>query len=253
MQKRFSIYIIFHSFLRRQPPPCGHLLPKEGGIDTLETTHILAPSSGRGCLAQRDGVGSPVCWKCVSPVSLSPPLSDIALYKKSTRSGARVLSLAVDLCKNVFPSVSSVFHATSALSALSGHLPLEGKAPIREYPLLKRRRTTLVIPSVPRIVIPSAVEGSLLHCRHMHTCALTQTTPWCFLFRLSLTHGLPLCKKDPSTSALMTRKKDDSLTSSFTPLRRVVPLRGTLSCAFGAGRLASQEGALMGRLGASLD
>ena len=35
--------------------------------------------------------------------------------------------------------------------------------------------------------------------------------------------------------------------------RRVVPLRGTLSCAFGAGRLASQEGALMGRLGASLD
>ena len=40
---------------------------------------------------------------------------------------------------------------------------------------------------------------------------------------------------------------------SFIPLRRVVPLRGTLSCAFGAGRLASQEGALMGRLGASLD
>ena len=146
-------------------------------------------------------------------------------------SGAFVSS---DLCKNVFPSVSPAFHTASALSAPSGHLPLEGKAPIREYPLLKRRRTTLVIPSAPRIVIPSAAEGSLLHCRHMHTCALTQTTPWCFLFRLSLTHGLPLCKKDPSTSALMTRKKDDSLTSSFTPLRRVVPLRGTLSCAFGA-------------------
>ena len=31
-----------------QPPPCGHLLPKEGGIDTLKTPHILAPSSGRG-------------------------------------------------------------------------------------------------------------------------------------------------------------------------------------------------------------
>ena len=92
-------------------------------------------------------------------------------------------------------------------------------------------------PSAPRIVIPSEAEGSLLHCRHMHTCALTQTTPWRFLFRLSLTHGLPLCKKDPSTSALMTRKKDDSLTSFFTPLRRVVPLRGTLSCAFGAALL----------------
>ena len=62
----------------------------------------------------------------------------------------------------------------------------------------------------PNTVIPSAAEGSLLHCRHMHTCALTQMTPWCFLFRLSLTHDLPLCKKDPSTSALMTRKKDGS-------------------------------------------
>ena len=62
----------------------------------------------------------------------------------------------------------------------------------------------------PSTVIPSEAEGSLLHCRHMHTCALTQTTPWCFLFLLSLTHDLPLCKKDPSTSALMTRKKDGS-------------------------------------------
>ena len=73
----------------------------------------------------------------------------------------------------------------------------------------------------PSTVIPSAAEGSLLHCRHMHTCPLTQTTPWCFLgaslvlpwcflFRLSLTHVLPVCKKDPSTSALMTHKKDGS-------------------------------------------
>ena len=60
----------------------------------------------------------------------------------------------------------------------------------------------------PSTVIPSAAEGSLLHCRHMHTCALTQTTPWCFLFRLSLAHDLPLCKKDPSTSVGMTFKKD---------------------------------------------
>ena len=89
----------------------------------------------------------------------------------------------------------------------------------------------------PSTVIPSAAEGSLLHCRHMHTCTLTQTTPWCFLFRLSLTHVLPVCKKDPSTSALMTRKKTDRLISFFIPLHRVVPLRGTLSCAFGAALL----------------
>ena len=58
----------------------------------------------------------------------------------------------------------------------------------------------------PSTVIPSAAEGSLLHCRHMHTCTLTQTTPWCFLFRLSLTHVLPVYKKDPSTSVGMTFK-----------------------------------------------
>ena len=58
----------------------------------------------------------------------------------------------------------------------------------------------------PSTVIPSAAEGSLLHCRHMHTCALTQTTPCCLLFRLSLTHDLPVCKKDPSTSVGMTNR-----------------------------------------------
>ena len=50
----------------------------------------------------------------------------------------------------------------------------------------------------PSTVIPSEAEGSFLHYRHMNTCALVQTTPWCFLFRLSLAHDLPLCKKDPS-------------------------------------------------------
>ena len=36
------------------------------------------------------------------------------------------------------PLSSSLFHTTSALSAPSGHLPLEGKAAIREYHLLKK-------------------------------------------------------------------------------------------------------------------
>ena len=98
----------------------------------------------------------------------------------------------------------------------------------------------------PSTVIPSAAEGSLLHCRHMHTCALTQTTPWRFLFRLSLTHVLPVCRKDPSTSVGMTGGR--RIVSHSFSHRLVDP-----SCAFGAGRLASQEGALMGRLGASLD
>ncbi len=44
---------------------------------------------------------------------------------RQRRSGAFVSS---DLCKNVFPSASPAFHSASALSAPSGHLPLEGKA-----------------------------------------------------------------------------------------------------------------------------
>ena len=79
----------------------------------------------------------------------------------------------------------------------------------------------------PSTVIPSEAEGSLLHCRHMHTCALTQTTPWCFLFRLSLTHGLPVCKKDPSTSVGMTGGR--RIASHSFSHRLVDP-----SCAFGA-------------------
>ena len=100
-----------------------------------------------------------------------------------------------------------VFHTVVTLSAPARHLPLEGKAAIRDYHPLKKAAHHPCEPiRSPSTVIPSAAEGSLLHCRHMHTCALTQTTPWCFLFRLSLTHGLPVCKKDPSTSVGMTFK-----------------------------------------------
>ena len=49
------------------------------------------------------------------------------------------------------PLSSSVFHTAGALSAPAGHLPLEGKAAIREYPLLKKRHTTLVNLSAPQV------------------------------------------------------------------------------------------------------
>ena len=51
------------------------------------------------------------------------------------------------ICRAV-PLFSSVFHAACALSAPAGHLPLEGKAAIREYPLLKRRRSRHESPEV---------------------------------------------------------------------------------------------------------
>ena len=112
-------------------------------------------------------------------------------------------------CASLFPILPSVFHTIVTLSAPAGHLPLEGKAAIRGYHLPSSKqaahRPCEPIRS-PSTVIPSEAEGSLLHCRHMHTFTLTQTTPWCFLFRLSLAHDLPLCKKDPSTSVGMTFK-----------------------------------------------
>ena len=155
------------------------------------------------------------------------------LYKPSPQgkgdhvSGARVLSLAAQM-RLSFPVLPSVFHTIVTLSAPAGHLPLEGKAAIREYHPLNRRRSRPCEPiRYPNTVIPSEAEGSLLHCRHMHTCALTQTAPWCYLFRLSLTHVLPVCKKDPSTSVGMTGGR--RVISHSLSHRCVDP-----SCAFGA-------------------
>ena len=108
-------------------------------------------------------------------------------------------------CAALSPILPAVVHTIVTLSAPAGHLPLEGKAAIREsHPLKKAAHRPCEPIRSPSTVIPSAAEGSLLHCRHMHACALTQTTPWCFLFRRSLTHGLPVCRKEPSASVGMT-------------------------------------------------
>ena len=135
-------------------------------------------------------------------------------------------------CASLSPILPSVFYTMSALSAPAGHLPLEGKATMRESHLLNRWHTTLVNLSAPQAPSSRAQPSIFIalppyaHMRpHSNDTLVLPFSP-------SPTHGLPVCKKDPSTSALMTRMKDDRLTSSFIPLRRVVPLRGTLSCAF---------------------
>ena len=53
-------------------------------------------------------------------------------------------------CASLSTILPSVFHTIVTLSAPAGHLPLEGKAAIREYHLLKRRHTTLVNLSAPQ-------------------------------------------------------------------------------------------------------
>ena len=134
-------------------------------------------------------------------------ISAFPTWERGTASAAFGFFRKHHKCASLSLMLPSLFHTMSALSAPVRHLPLEGKATIRDYHLLKKAAHHPCEPiRSPSTVIPSAAEGSLLHCRHMHTCALTQTTPWCFLFRLSLTHGLPVCRKDPSTSVGMTFK-----------------------------------------------
>ena len=53
-------------------------------------------------------------------------------------------------CAALSPVLPSIFHTIVTLSAPAGHLPLEGKAAIREYHLLKRRHTTLLNLSAPQ-------------------------------------------------------------------------------------------------------
>ena len=54
-------------------------------------------------------------------------------------------------CASLFPVLPTIFHTMSALSAPVGHLPLEGKAAIREYHPLNRRHITLVNLSAPQV------------------------------------------------------------------------------------------------------
>ena len=155
------------------------------------------------------------------------------LYKPSTHgeedrvSGARVLSYAEQMRLSFSYTASCLSYHSHPIRPRGAPSP-RGEGCDTRMPSSKKaaHRPCESIRS-PSTVIPSAAEGSLLHCRHMHTCALTQTTPWCFLFRLSLTHVLPVCKKDPSTSVGMTGGR--RIASHSFSHRFVDP-----SCAFGA-------------------
>ena len=64
---------------------------------------------------------------------------------------SRPMTHASSTCAAPLSAFIILFHNASALSAPSGHLPLEGKAAIRESPLLKRQRCRRpVSPSAPQ-------------------------------------------------------------------------------------------------------
>ena len=75
-----------------------------------------APSLGRGCRAQRGGVGF---FLRRSRLLFAFPLGEGG--PRQRRSGAAVNAVL----ETIFPAL---FHTASPLSAPSGHLPLEGKA-----------------------------------------------------------------------------------------------------------------------------
>ena len=93
------------------------------------------------------------------------PLSGIAPIKKAAKAppykpsphgegGPRQRWIGCFRMQNKCASLStilpSVFHTIVTPSAPARHLPLEGKAVMREYHLLKRRHTTLVNLSAPQ-------------------------------------------------------------------------------------------------------
>ena len=126
--------------------------------------------------------------------------------KRDRVSGARVLSLAVQMHLSFSCTINCLSYHSHPIRPCRAPSPT-GEGGDTRIPSSKKSAHHPCEPiRSPSTVIPSEAEGSLLHCRHMHTCTLTQTTPWCFLFRLSLTHGLPVCRKDPSTSVGMTFK-----------------------------------------------
>ena len=110
--------LIFHPAIPIQPPPLrGTSFHRKEGVSTQ------APSFGRGCRAQRGGVGFLFCGEAAS--SLPSPLG-----KEDRAAVDRVLSYIVDLRR----SSSLSFIPLEPYPARSArHLPHAGKAVCRGY------------------------------------------------------------------------------------------------------------------------
>ena len=97
---RRSLSALFHTAFPIQPPPLrGTSFHRKEGVSTR------APSLGRGCRAQRGGVGFLFCGEAAS--FLPSPLG-----KGDRVSGARVLSLMAYLRR----SLPALFHTARTLS-----------------------------------------------------------------------------------------------------------------------------------------
>ena len=145
-----TFFHLHHLSLRSAPPTSAlRAPPSKGRMDryTQNAPHSR-PFLWKGLSSEaRRGWLPPYVEKCVSPVSLSPPLSGIALYK-NRRKAPHLLAFPIGeggprqrwigcfrmqhKCAALSPVLPSIFHTIVTLSAPAGHLPLEGKATIRE-------------------------------------------------------------------------------------------------------------------------
>ena len=67
----------------------------------------------------------------------------------------------------------------------------------------------LRIASLPRIVIPSAAEGSFLHCGQYRIGTGRKMMSCCCVYLRSHRHRLSVCKEDFSLTLEMTIRKSD--------------------------------------------
>ena len=78
-------------------------------------------------------------------------------------------------CASLSPVLPSIFHTIVTLSAPAGHLPLEGKAAIRDYHPQNRRRSRLTVRSSTPQAPSSRAKPRDLYCTaaiHTHTPSL---------------------------------------------------------------------------------
>ena len=112
--------------------------------------------------------------------------------------GFRVQGCGGGFAANIYRAMpESSIQATSHKSLVTSHSRL--LIPSHSSPL-----SHFFGVSLSCIVIPSAAEGSFLHCGQYHIGTNTETVPGCYVFLLSHIHRLSVCKEDFSLALEMT-------------------------------------------------
>ena len=101
-------------------------------------------------------------------------------HRPIKKGGARVLSLAAQMRLSFSYTTNCLSYHSHPIRPCGAPSPREEGCDTRIPSSKKAAHHPCEPIRSPSTVIPSAAEGSLLHCHHMHTCTLTQTTPWCF-------------------------------------------------------------------------